>query len=118
MSIPNDNNVTSARIVIQNWSQKTLTVTDLSRTLLQHFQDHRLDWMHACGAKGRCTTCKVMVLEGLEQMQPLTPAEQRYRQLGALHNQERLSCQARISGDVTLRIPEEYKLPHIDYSVR
>jgi ferredoxin, 2Fe-2S len=103
------------RIVIANWAEKTLEVTDLSKTLLRHFHDHGLDWMHACGGKGRCTTCKAQILQGHENLEPLTLAEQKYRQPGALKEHERLCCQARIKGDIILAIPEECKLPHINY---
>jgi ferredoxin, 2Fe-2S len=113
MSTPINANI--ARIVIQNWSEKTLEVRDLSRSLLNHFHDHHLDWMHACGAKGRCTTCKAIIVEGSENFMPLTPAEQKYRQLGALKDNERLSCQAKISGDVVILVPEQNKFPHIKY---
>jgi ferredoxin, 2Fe-2S len=103
------------RIVIVNWSEKELKVTDLSKTLLRHFQDNKLDWMHACGEKGRCTTCKALILEGQENLEPLTPAEEKYRRQGALKTLERLCCQTRIKGDVVLAVPEEYKLPHVRY---
>jgi 2Fe-2S ferredoxin len=109
------NNANMPRIVIANWAEKTLEVTDLSKTLLRHFQDHGLDWMHACGGKGRCTTCKAQILQGHENLEPLTLAEQKYRQPGALKEHERLCCQARIKGDIILAIPEECKLPHINY---
>lgn len=105
-----------ARIVIENLFHKTLVVRDHSRTLLQHFQDHGIDWMHACGGKGRCTTCKVIVQEGGHYFCPLTPAEERYARIGALSSQERLACQASVHGDVRLRVPEEYQLPHVTYS--
>jgi 2Fe-2S ferredoxin len=104
------------RIVILNWSEKIVEVTDLSKTLLNHFQNHGLDWMHACGGKGRCTTCKVIIVKGDENLQPLTEAEQKYRQLRTLGKMERLSCQLKITGDITVMVPEEYKLPHIDYA--
>jgi ferredoxin, 2Fe-2S len=104
------------RILIVNWGEKALEVSDLTKPLLRHFQDHHLDWMHACGGKGRCTTCKVIVVEGLENFPPLTPAEQRYLNMGALKPGERLACQSRIKGDITIRVPDEYKLPHIHYS--
>lgn len=52
----------------------------------------------------------------MENLSSVTPAELRYRQQGLLHTDERLCCQTRIlGGDVTLTVPEEYKLPHIDY---
>jgi ferredoxin, 2Fe-2S len=105
-----------ARIVIANWAEKTLEVTDLSKTLLRHLHDNQLDWMHSCGGKGRCTTCKAIIMEGAENFVPVTAAEQKYRSLGALKSAERLSCQAKITGDIKIIVPDEYKLPHIDYS--
>lgn len=103
-------------ILIANWNNKTLSAPDSKMSLLQVFQSHRLDWMHACGGKGRCTTCKVIVLEGQEHFSQISPAENRYRTMGALQPNERLSCQVRVLGDVKIAVPEEYKLPHIEYS--
>lgn len=105
-----------ARIVIANWGEKTLEVTDFSKTLLQHLHANQLDWMHACGGKGRCTTCKVIIISGNENFQSLTVAEKRYFKEGALKTNERLACQAKLKGDVQLAVPEEYKLPHINYT--
>ena len=105
-----------ARIVIANWAKKTLEGTDLSKSLLGHLQDNRLDWMHACGGKGRCTTCKAVIIEGYENLLPLTVAEERYRSQSELGHNERLCCQAKISGDIVIAIPKENKLPHINYS--
>ena len=102
-------------IVITNWGNKSLAVADVKLPLLRHFQDNRLDWMHACGGKGRCTTCKCIVVDGNEHFSQVTPAELRYRTMGALKENERLSCQVRINGDVKINVPEEYKLPHITY---
>ena len=53
-------------------------------------------WWHACGAKGRCTTCRVRVLA--DCLTPPTEAELRYRAAGRLGPQERLACQARVQG--------------------
>lgn len=105
-------------IIIQNLSNKTVPVDDIAKPLLYHFQQVRLDWMHACGGKGRCTTCKVIVLDGIDSFESLTEAEQRYLRLGALRANERLACQARLNGkaDVLVRVPEESKLPHLKYS--
>jgi ferredoxin, 2Fe-2S len=102
--------------MIANWAEKILEVTDLSKTLLSHLHDHQLDWMHSCGGKGRCTTCKAIIVEGIENFVPVTAAEQKYRDQGALKITERLSCQAKITGDVKIIVPDECKLPHIDYS--
>jgi 2Fe-2S ferredoxin len=105
-----------AEVTIENLFGKKLEVSDLNRSLLQHFHDNQLDWMHACGGKGRCTTCKVIVMSSPEALSPLTPAEQKYQQQKALRSNERLSCQARVIGDIVVSAPDGYKLPHVRYS--
>ncbi|MBF9143871.1 2Fe-2S iron-sulfur cluster-binding protein [Hymenobacter properus] len=85
-------------------------------TLLAALQAAGHDWMHACGAKGRCTTCRLQVSAGLENLTPPTDAELRYRTAGRLLLHERLTCQARLlSGDVTGRVPAATQLPHVRY---
>ena len=72
--------------------------------------------MHACGAKGRCTTCRLQVCAGQENLSPLTAAELRYSAAGRLRADERLTCQAQLpTGDVTARVPEATQLPHVRY---
>lgn len=105
-----------AFIRIVNLFDKNLEVNDFSKPLLRHFHGAGIDWMHACGGKGRCTTCKVIIESGQEHLEPETSAETRYRNMGALSANERLSCQTRIKGDVSVRAPDEYKLPHVRYS--
>lgn len=104
-----------AKIRIENLFDKILQA-DTQKTLLQNFQEHALDWMHACGGKGRCTTCRVFIKQGMENFSALTAAEVRYRSQGALRDLERLSCQAQIIGDVVIVVPDDCKLPHIQYS--
>jgi 2Fe-2S ferredoxin len=86
-------------------------------TLLAALQAAGHDWMHACGAKGRCTTCRLQVRTGLENLSPPTAAELRYQAAGRLLPTERLTCQARLpSGEVSGRVPDATKLPHLQYS--
>jgi 2Fe-2S ferredoxin len=79
-----------------------LTIQDLpgppldvpvGRTVLAAIHAAGYDWWHACGAKGRCTTCRVRVLDGAEALAPLTAPELRYRAAGRLGPEERLACQ-------------------------
>lgn len=66
-------------------------------TVLAAIQAAGHDWWHACGAKGRCTTCRVRVLAGAEFLTPATEPELRYRAAGRLSEHERLACQARVN---------------------
>lgn len=113
------------KIVIENLGQKEITANDpafaeatagKARSLLRLIQDAGIDWMTDCGGKGRCTTCKAIVISGGEHLTGTTPAEQKYRDAGALNSNERLTCQVRVKGDVVLRVPDEFKLKHIKYS--
>ena len=85
-------------------------------TLLAALQAAGHDWMHACGAKGRCTTCRLQVRTGMQNLSALSAAELRYRATGRLLNHERLTCQARLpEGEVAGCVPEATKLPHVQY---
>ena len=86
------------------------------QTLLAALHAAGFDWMHACGAKGRCTTCRVRVRFGMEHLAPRTAAELRYWAAGRLHEDERLTCQARLpAGQVRGLVPEATQLPHVLY---
>lgn len=102
------------RIVIRNLG-KMVEVSGFSKTILKAVQEAGIDWMHACGGKGRCTTCKAIILEGEDNLEPLTAAEVRYQRQGLLRSGQRLACQAIVTGDVTIQVPEESKLSHLAY---
>ena len=104
------------KIIIENLGQKELQLAETNRSALQQFQAHFVDWMQACGGKGRCTTCRMIILQGGEQFGRLTPAEEKYRQAGLLRSNERLACEVRITKDLTIRVPEDSKLPHLTYT--
>lgn len=104
------------KVIIKNLNDKVVDLSSCSRSLLHCLLEYGLDWMHACGGKGRCTTCKVQIIEGLEQMSPLSHAERKYREQRLLNNDERLSCQLIVKGDIKLVVPNDSQLPHITYS--
>jgi 2Fe-2S ferredoxin len=104
------------KIVIENLGKKELVVNNDVKSVLSHLQDHFIDWMHACGAKGRCTTCKMEVISGNDQLTELTPAEMKYRNTRELGSNERLACQAKLLGNISVKVPDSSKLPHMEYS--
>jgi uncharacterized 2Fe-2S/4Fe-4S cluster protein (DUF4445 family) len=53
-----------------------------------------------CGGQGTCSTCRVQVVAGAETLSPIGENEIAY-QLG---EGVRLACQARIGGDVVVRV--------------
>ncbi|MBT5874123.1 MAG: (2Fe-2S)-binding protein [Candidatus Latescibacteria bacterium] len=58
---------------------------------------------HLCGGKSRCSTCRVLIIEGIENCSPRNGREQEIAD--GLHYPPslRLACQTTIDGDVSLR---------------
>ncbi len=104
-------------IQIENLHNLKITSTeDNSKALLHIILAQGYDWMHACGGKGKCTTCKVIILSGGQHLGSTSEAEEKFRLLGRLKDGERLSCQCMVTGDISIKVPEGSKLPHITYS--
>ena len=103
-------------LIIQNLFDKRIRIEEVGRTLLGTILMASVDMMHSCGGKGRCTTCKVIVEKGGDSLSPLSAFEKKCLELGHIRVDERLACQVEMMDSLTIRIPEEYKLPHISYS--
>jgi len=72
-------------------------------TILKTAKENNIAHANACGGKGKCSTCRVLVLKGLENCNKPTEKEQKI--LDKLHApaEMRLACQTTLSGDITLR---------------
>lgn len=58
---------------------------------------------HVCGGRARCSTCRVLVIEGLEHCVPRNGDEDRLSRIKGFSPEVRLACQTTVSGDVRLR---------------
>jgi len=76
---------------------------DLSLTLLQISLKHGMPHVHACGGHAACSTCRVMIHEGLGHVLPRNEAEQRLAARKGFEPDVRLACQTKIVGPVRLR---------------
>lgn len=105
------------KIIIQNLFHKEIVSTLEECKVIDLIHQNHIDWMHACGKKGRCTTCKIIVLEGMSNLSPITEREEFFKGIGRLTSHERLSCQAKLTnGEILVRVAEENKFPHMLYS--
>lgn len=104
------------KIIIQNLYNKEIFVENEDKTLLEIILENKLDWMHACGGKGKCTTCKIQVVAGLDHISPITSGELKFQNQKRLTDNERLSCQSYVHGDIVIRVADENKFLHIQYS--
>lgn len=70
------------------------------KTLLSCAGEMGVRVSQVCGGDGACGTCRVMVVEGWDHLTPPTPDET-YKELDPPY---RLSCQARLIGDVVVKV--------------
>ncbi len=64
---------------------------------------HRIPHLHQCGGYGRCTTCRVQILDGLSNVSSLGEVEQKVASRRGWDEFTRLACQTRVEGDVVIR---------------
>ena len=77
--------------------------TDPDATLLQISMDNKIPHLHECGGSGRCTTCRVRVIDGARNLTSRTLIE---KQTASFRNWDptvRLACQTYPKGDVRLQ---------------
>ncbi|WP_326492757.1 2Fe-2S iron-sulfur cluster-binding protein [Algoriphagus sp. PAP.12] len=105
------------RIVIENLFNLSINSEASHRKVIELIHENGTDWMHACGKKGRCTSCKIIVCAGMENLSEPNERELFYKNQNRLQSNERLSCQAVLEkGEIKVRVAEINKFPHIEYS--
>ena len=90
------------------------------KTIKQASQELGVDIEGICGEKATCGKCKVRVEKGffpkygvesrIDSLSPINEAEKKLLTPEQQHDDYRLSCQARIQGDVVVFVPEESRL--------
>lgn len=58
---------------------------------------------HACGGRGKCSTCRVKILSGLDHCQPRNRRERKIAEFLHFSDDIRLACQTVVTGDVKIR---------------
>ncbi len=90
-------------LATSNLSTECQTDTPLAGGLLAL----QLDVPMMCGGKGRCATCHVHVVEGMENLSPVANREElALNMLSQRLPNSRLSCQARVRGRVVVKLPD------------
>ncbi|MCB1463094.1 MAG: 2Fe-2S iron-sulfur cluster binding domain-containing protein [Nitratireductor sp.] len=92
-----------ARRVRVTYGDGTVVNAPMDQTLLDISRANAIPHMSVCGGRARCSTCRTLIIEGLENCSPVTEAEKLL--LDKLNADEdiRLACQCRIRGDVQVR---------------
>lgn len=80
----------------------TITIDDPDMNLLEAAIKNRIPHMQECGGNGRCTTCRVKILDGLQHVAPRNALESRMALRRGWDPSVRLACQTRVRGPVKL----------------
>ncbi len=104
------------KITIKSLNNLVVEHNSYGCPLLKVVQSAQLDWMHACGGKGRCTTCMFVPDGGAGAFGPMTEAELRMSEQGRLPKGNRLACQATVLADASVSIPKNCRFPHMNYT--
>lgn len=62
-----------------------------------------IEHAHLCGGSARCSTCRVIIIEGLENCAPRNAEEQSVADMLQFDPKVRLACQTVVTGNVKLR---------------
>lgn len=64
------------------------------------------DIRHDCGGFATCSTCRVWVQDGMENLTPIDLDEENMLEEAQLGTPYRLSCQSKITGDIVVVVPD------------
>ncbi len=74
-------------------------------TILKAALKAKINLMHVCGGKSRCSTCRVYVVDGLSNCLPRNEKEKQLAEKLGFPENIRLACQTKISGNIAIRRP-------------
>jgi len=78
-------------------------ILEPSETILEADLKADIPHAHACGGRAKCSTCRIIVLKGLENCSPRTELEQVIASRLGFSLEIRLACQTKPRGDVAFR---------------
>jgi adenylate cyclase len=72
-------------------------------TILDATLAAQINHTHACGGKGKCSTCRVSIMKGIENCTPRNETEISITEKLNFPTEIRLACQTKITGDISIR---------------
>jgi ferredoxin/hemoglobin-like flavoprotein len=91
------------RVGFRERGERVVALATQGATLLDVSLAAGISHYHACGGNARCSTCRVVVVEGRDSLSPRTEAEQQIATRRKWPATTRLACQARVLGPVTVQ---------------
>jgi adenylate cyclase len=86
------------KLKIELLGDKTVEI-GTNETILDASLNAGIPHFHACGGNAECSTCRVLVLKGLENLTPINEKEEALRKIIGFPPQIRLACQTCVTGE-------------------
>ena len=74
-----------------------------AQSILEISKENKLEHLHVCGGLGKCSTCRVQILDGLQNCSERSEKELVIADKLDFPDDVRLACQTLLSGDATVR---------------
>ena len=74
-----------------------------AQSILKISNENKVEHLHVCGGLGKCSTCRVQILDGLENCSERSEKEQIIADKLDFPDDVRLACQTLLSGDASVR---------------
>jgi ferredoxin len=84
--------------------KKTIDVVE-GYALIDMCEDHDTSILFGC-RDGACGACMVKIISGADKISPMQDNEKDFLETMAARPDERLACQCKVYGDVTLEVSE------------
>ena len=78
-------------------------VEDQESSLLDISIENKIPHLHECGGSGKCTTCRVRILDGVQNVNPKTRLEKAAADARKWDESIRLACQCYPKGEVKIQ---------------
>ena len=92
----------SVRFRLEGGTEKALELKNRRKSILDLAMDNDIEIYSECGGRARCSTCRIRVLGGIENVLPRKPREAKLAERLGWDDEIRLACQTRIVGDVAV----------------
>ncbi|OXM16662.1 2Fe-2S iron-sulfur cluster-binding protein [Paenibacillus herberti] len=91
-------------IILQGRTRSTETQAVQGKTLLELALSAKAEWGSSC-QRGTCARCRCLIVQGMDQLEPVTDGEWDRLEPEELDEGYRLSCQAVVrSNDATVEV--------------
>lgn len=86
-----------------NQKKDKLILAEKGKTILEISLENQIPHIHACGGNAKCSTCRVMVIEGMDNLSPPSQLEIKLSQKKGFSKNIRLACQTKVFGKLKLK---------------